>query len=265
MMPPMKTPRVDHGAETGRIPQYIVWVLALGLAACLIGSAAAQTATDPWQAPGNPRSYEVLGERYEVLDSAAGYVERGVASWSGDKFHGNPTASGETYDMHALTAAHRTLPIPTDVQVTNLRNGKSIVVRVNDRGPFRHSRIIDLSYAAARELDLVGAGTGLVEVRAIETAEVALRRAPAIFLQVGAYSRRANAERLRARLEASGFDDVAVHEESIGGRQLARVRLGPITDAAIYDRLLERLAGLGIPDVFVARDRHSADQGPAAR
>jgi rare lipoprotein A (peptidoglycan hydrolase) len=110
-------------------------------------------------------NYEVFGQRYHILDSAEGYVERGVASWYGAKFHGNVTASGERFDMYALTAAHRTLPIPTDVEVTNLRNGKSIVVRINDRGPFVDRRIIDLSYAAGQALGLVGAGTGLVEVR----------------------------------------------------------------------------------------------------
>ena len=93
--------------------------------------------------------------------------KKGIASWYGGSFHGNPTASGEIYDMNAMTAAHKTLPIPTDVEVKNLRNGKTIVVRVNDRGPFFDDRIIDLSYAAAQALDIVGPGTGLVEVRAL--------------------------------------------------------------------------------------------------
>lgn len=113
------------------------------------------------------RSYDVMGRRYFVLDSAEGYLERGVASWYGGRFHGNPTASGEIYDMHALTAAHKTLPIPTDVAVTNLRNGKTVILRINDRGPFLDDRVIDVSYAAARELDLVEPGLALVEIRAL--------------------------------------------------------------------------------------------------
>jgi len=133
--------------------QHLGWLLVASLAA---GSAEAAA-----------RSYDVFGRRYFVLDSAEGYRERGVASWYGGKFHGNLTANGEIYDMHALTAAHKTLPIPTDVEVTNLRNGKSVILRINDRGPFVDDRVIDVSYAAAQELGLVGPGTGLVEIRAL--------------------------------------------------------------------------------------------------
>jgi rare lipoprotein A len=114
--------------------------------------------------------YEQNGRRYYVLDSSRGYAERGVASWYGERFHGRPTSSGEPYDMHALTAAHRTLPIPTYVRVTNLANGRSLVVRVNDRGPFSDpdNRLIDLSYAAAQQLDVVRDGTASVRIEAIE-------------------------------------------------------------------------------------------------
>jgi len=114
--------------------------------------------------------YEQSGRRYQVLGSSRGYAERGVASWYGDRFHGRPTSSGEPYDMYALTAAHRTLPIPTYVRVTNLTNGRSLVVRVNDRGPFSDpdNRLIDLSYAAALQLDIVRAGTENVRVEAVE-------------------------------------------------------------------------------------------------
>lgn len=117
--------------------------------------------------PGNPPFYEVMGQRYHVMPSATGYRERGVASWYGEKFHGRNTSNGERYDMYALTAAHKTLPLPTWVRVTNLRNGASIVVRVNDRGPFVKNRLIDLSFSAASALDMVGAGTTLVEVQAL--------------------------------------------------------------------------------------------------
>jgi rare lipoprotein A len=113
---------------------------------------------------GNPTSYVVFGQRYYVMDSSYGYSERGVASWYGRKFHGKPTSSGEIYDMHEMTAAHKTLPLPTTVRVTNLKNGRSIIVKVNDRGPFVDNRIIDLSYVAARKLDMITNGTAFVEV-----------------------------------------------------------------------------------------------------
>lgn len=116
---------------------------------------------------GNGPLYEVFGERYQVLDTNYGYVEQGVASWYGKKFHGRLTSSREPYDMYAMTAAHKSLPLPTYVEVRNLSNGRSVVVRVNDRGPFVKNRLIDLSYAAAQKLDIVRDGTGMVEVRAI--------------------------------------------------------------------------------------------------
>jgi len=117
---------------------------------------------------GNPETYVVFGERYHVLDTSDGYVERGIASWYGEPFHGRRTSSGETYDMYRLTAAHKSLPLPTYVQVTNLDNGLQIVVRVNDRGPFHEGRIIDLSYAAAKKIGMIGPGTARVEVRALD-------------------------------------------------------------------------------------------------
>ena len=122
---------------------------------------------EPLSRYGNGPVYEVLGETYRVMDSSSGYKERGVASWYGKKFHGRLTSNREPYDMYAMTAAHKTLPLPTYVKVRNLRNDKSIIVRVNDRGPFVHNRIIDLSYAAALKLDMVRDGTSLVEVTAI--------------------------------------------------------------------------------------------------
>ena len=120
---------------------------------------------EPRSAHGNPPFYDVLGHRYFVLATADGYSERGVASWYGPTFHGGSTSSGEPYDMYGMTAAHKTLPLPTYARVTNLRNGKSIVVRINDRGPFVANRLIDLSYTAAAKLDMLREGTTLVEVR----------------------------------------------------------------------------------------------------
>jgi len=123
---------------------------------------------EPRARNGNPPFYDVMGKRYFVLSSGVGYVERGVASWYGPGFHKVRTSTGEPYDMYAMTAAHKTLPLPAYVRVTNLQNGRSIVVRVNDRGPFVGNRIIDLSYTAASKLDMLRNGTAMVEVRTLE-------------------------------------------------------------------------------------------------
>lgn len=132
-------------------------------------ASAARIIDAPRAAHGNPPFYEVAGHRYYVLSSSTGYRERGIASWYGRDFDGQPTSGGETYDMNAMTAAHKTLPIPTWVEVTNLSNGKHVIVKVNDRGPFVANRIIDLSYRAARKLDMIRTGTAYVEVRALGT------------------------------------------------------------------------------------------------
>jgi rare lipoprotein A len=124
---------------------------------------------EPRSRYGNPPSYEVFGKRYYVLSSGVGYIERGVASWYGPGFHKVRTSTGEPYDMYAMTAAHKTLPLPAYVRVTNLQNGRSVVVRVNDRGPFVANRIIDLSYTAAAKLDMLRNGTAMVEIRSIDT------------------------------------------------------------------------------------------------
>jgi peptidoglycan lytic transglycosylase len=129
---------------------------------------------EPRSIYGNPPSYEVFGKRYYVMASSLGYVERGVASWYGPGFHKERTSVGEPYDMYGMTAAHKTLPLPAYVRVTNLQNGRSCVVRVNDRGPFVGNRIIDLSYTAAAKLDMLRDGTAIVEVRVLQPLEPAL-------------------------------------------------------------------------------------------
>lgn len=123
---------------------------------------------------GNPAQYTVFGQEYEVLDSADDFKQWGVASWYGKKFHGRPTSSGEPYDMHQLTAAHKNLPLPTFVRVTRVDNGESIVVKVNDRGPFVGDRIIDLSYAAAAQLGMLEAGKADVFIEALSSHEPVL-------------------------------------------------------------------------------------------
>lgn len=126
---------------------------------------------EPLSAQGNNESYEINGRRYNVMKDASGFVQHGVASWYGKKFHGRKTSNGEIYSMYKMTAAHKTLPLPTYVRVTNLRNGKSSVVRVNDRGPFIPGRAIDLSYVAAKKLGVVDTGTAEVEIRALKPGE----------------------------------------------------------------------------------------------
>ena len=212
---------------------------------------------EPLSKTGN-RPYRALGREYRPIRSARGYREIGVASWYGKKFHGKRTSSGEPYDMYAMTAAHRTLPLPSYVRVRNRDNGKTVVVRVNDRGPFRRNRIIDLSYAAAHRLGIVGHGTGAVEVEAIipgeaQTASVgvpapvtesAVRPALSqVFIQVGAFSDPANAQALRSRLISAGFHPVAIDNAATATPRLYRVRVGPLASVLEADRELVRLIG----------------------
>lgn len=206
-----------------------------------------QPREEPRAKSGNPPFYEVDGRRYVVLATAAGYVEQGVASWYGPDFHGGRTATGETYDMNGLSGAHPTLPLPAWVRVTNLQNGRSVVLRLNDRGPFAKNRIIDLSRAAAEKLDMIQNGTALVEVRSL-TAGATAPAPPAtnrFFAQAGAFAEVDNAERLAARLRAAGIDGVAVAESRVDGRRLFRVRAGPVATVGEFDALIERLRAAG--------------------
>lgn len=218
---------------------------------------------EPRSRYGNGPLYEVFGVRYRVLDSSYGYQERGVASWYGQKFHGQPTSSREPYDMYAMTAAHKTLPLPTFVQVRNLSNNKTVVVRVNDRGPFVDNRIIDLSYSAAQKLDMVTDGTGLVEVTALsfdEPPEASAGTAPKsrqpgkIFVQVGAFGDAGNARRRYAMLRDSGIGTAFVHEDQSQQQTLYRVRIGPVADVDQYDSLVAHLAQLGIRDTHLVTE-----------
>ena len=211
-------------------------------------------------AHGNPPFYDVFGQRYTVLPSAEGYLERGVASWYGPNFHGGNTSSGELYDMYGMTAAHKTLPLPTYARVTNLRNGRSVIVRINDRGPFVANRLIDLSYTAAAKLDMIRDGTTLVEVRALtpgvpdELARSAQSPPPALYVQAGAFADPENAQRAVARLQAAGLSNAAAVSPLSGRTRLFRVRLGPVHSVAEFDELAARLAALGFPDARLASD-----------
>ncbi|WP_435103926.1 septal ring lytic transglycosylase RlpA family protein [Arhodomonas sp. AD133] len=224
---------------------------------------------------GNPPSYVVFGRRYRVLDSAEGFSQRGVASWYGRKFHGKRTSSGEPYDMYAMTAAHKRLPLPSWVEVKNLDNGRTAVVKVNDRGPFAKGRIIDLSYAAASKLGVVSAGTAPVAIRVVDPeghdttrkppsrqpdAEPAEPEVPGTvdyFVQVGAFSSPDNARRMASSLrDASVSAPIRIDAGTSGERRVYRVRLGPLTDADAADRLGSRLRARGLTGghVIMAED-----------
>jgi rare lipoprotein A len=221
---------------------------------------------EPRTVAGNKSPYTVLGQTYRVMASAENYRERGIASWYGRKFHGARTSNGEIYDMYGMTAAHKALPIPTYVQVKNLANGKTVIVRVNDRGPFHANRIIDLSYAAAKKLEFVDKGTATVEVTAIDpgawvaanptappvsSAQSPGYRLPAnTFLQAGALGSRESASALQAKLaELTPFPVFIAPVDTF--QKLFRVRIGPISDNFELLNLKERIQqlNLGIPHI----------------
>lgn len=203
---------------------------------------------------GNPPSYEVRGKRYFVMRDAKQYKERGIASWYGTKFHHHRTSSGEPYDLYAMTAAHKSLPLPSFVKVTNLENGREIVVRVNDRGPFHENRIIDLSYVAAKKLGIVGRGTGIVEVAVltpeqttVPEATLAKKKPHKIYLQVGAFSQRGNATRFAKKIANYLNENVHLIETNAGNHAVFRVQVGPIANVKDSDVMHARIkeAGFG--------------------
>ncbi len=202
---------------------------------------------------GNPPFYDVDGRRYDVLASADGYDVIGVASWYGPTFDGHYTADGDQYNMYAMTAANKVLPLPTFVRVTDLSNGRSVIVKVNDRGPFVAHRLIDLSYLAAAKLGMLGTGTALVRVQALapdrpeSLASAVPGAGPLLYVQVGAFAVPANAERVFTRLRAGGIPDVFILSPAVTGGRLYRVRVGPIRDVPQFDRLAARLTALGYP------------------
>ena len=233
---------------------------------------------------GNPASYVVFGKRYHTLTSSEGYSERGIASWYGTKFHGHRTSSGEPYDMYRMSAAHKTLPLPSYARITNLQNGKSVVVKINDRGPFHDNRIVDLSYAAAARLDILGKGTGLVEVQTIDprahVSEVAkgtvLASKPkvaattpsvnnskqkdtthkaSLYLQIGAFLNRGNAERLRTRLSSTELPgNLQISEGLSNQKPIYRVRIGPLASVESADKVTQLLIDQGIESPRVVID-----------
>jgi len=205
---------------------------------------------------GNPVQYEVLGKQYKVLTQSKGYKKTGVASWYGTKFHGRKTSNGETYNMYGMTAAHKTLPIPSYVRVTHLKNNRSVVVRVNDRGPFHDNRIIDLSYTAAVKLGIQQAGTGSVEVTALEfdsvetnekkkVSQLGPQQGDIFYLQVGAFVDASNAQQLQQKLSASGISACRIQSANNQGNELFKVQVGPLYSDQQAEQENQKLVQIG--------------------
>ena len=210
----------------------------------------------PWQKP-----YEVNGQLYTPLADHTGFAQEGTASWYGPDFHGKLTSNGEVYNMYSMTAAHKTLPLGVYVRVHNLANGRQAVVRINDRGPFVKGRIIDLSYAAAKNLGVVGPGTAPVRIEALGY-QVAGRqggatyRAPASYdagnfgVQVGAFTLAANAKRLTDELRAR-FGAASIQVGRVGGKLYYRVRVGRYSSLSAAEAARAGFEGKGYPNSFV--------------
>ena len=207
---------------------------------------------EPLARYGNHSPYEVFGKKYHVMSSSEGYHEQGIASWYGSKFHGRRTSSGEPYDMHLATAAHKTLPLPTYAEVTNLDNGKKVIVKINDRGPFKKGRLIDMSYGAALRLGMTGTGTARVDVRVIDVnrpdpavayndRELSDPASDGTWLQAGAYGNREGAERLAGQLERARLVPVSIHDAG----DLFRVWLGPYSSQSEIESVISRVIELG--------------------
>jgi len=212
--------------------------------------------------PPTQKPYSVNGQRFQPIPDAEGFNEEGVASWYGKDFHGRKTSNGETYDMHAMTAAHKTLPMNVYLKVTSLNNGRSVIVRVNDRGPFVKSRIIDLSYSAAKQLGVVGPGTAPVRIEALGYQEkvnaggAPVYRQPDSYdigpftVQVGAFTIKDNAYRLASQLKKQ-YGTSSVVEGWVDGRKFFRVRVGLYNNMARAAEALLNVEANGFPGSFI--------------
>ncbi len=194
---------------------------------------------------GNPSKYQVAGESYKVLPFSNGFVERGIASWYGADFHGEKTSNGETYDMFGMTAAHKRLPIPSYVKVTNLKNKRSVVLRINDRGPFHDNRVIDLSYAAAQKLDIHQPGVEEVKIEAIPTP-----RKEKVYLQLGVFANPVYAQLLQKKIVENNLPEPVVEEIKVAGKVAYRVQLGPVFSLNKVNEFNAKLAKIGISQTW---------------
>jgi rare lipoprotein A len=209
---------------------------------------------------GNMPSYTVLGKSYQPMRSAVGFSETGIASWYGPNFDGKPTSCMETYDMYKMTAAHKTLPLPSYVEVTNLENNRKVVVRVNDRGPFHEGRIIDLSYSAAWKLDIIKRGTGRVKIRVLTPDDAPPVAGQLPYIQFGLFSNRQSADALRNRVSQQIIAvrphvaaPVEVRSTQNGGRTLYQVLLQPHQNEQTVDSIQQQLAQMGIEGIIKRR------------
>jgi len=197
-----------------------------------------------------------------VLEENNGFTQQGIASWYGRKFHGRKTSNGETFDMYAMTAAHKSLPLPTYLHVTNLENKRSIIVRVNDRGPFVKNRIIDLSYVAAVKLGIHDKGTGLVNIIAITKPPANPKQAPSnpkqlnpkMYIQVGAFSDKNNAVKLKNSVQIAGLPSTRISEGLHQKEPVFRVQMGPILSMNEADRLSKHLSERGFTNIRLIMD-----------
>ena len=196
---------------------------------------------------------QTAAEEENLLPRITRYLKQGIASWYGPRFHGKKTASGEIYDMYAMTAAHRTLPLSSYARITNLENQRSVIVRINDRGPYHGNRVLDLSYAAAKKLDLHQEGLGAVEIKAIapelalaQLQNTAQKQDNGVFLQVGTFANKKKAQKLQNKIASNHLPQPAILTSKQQGSTLYKVQMGPIQSPASVDKLNIQLAKLGI-------------------
>ncbi|MEI7993883.1 MAG: septal ring lytic transglycosylase RlpA family protein [Methylococcaceae bacterium] len=206
-----------------------------------------------------------IAQQEKLLPRIASYIKQGVASWYGPGFHGKKTATGEIFDMYAMTAAHKTLPIPSYAQVTNLENNRSIIVRINDRGPFVRNREMDLSYAAAKILDMQQNGTGSIEIKVISDSQalpqlqqIAAAQAQEVYLQVGSFGSVKKAMNLKNKIAANNLPEPDIRSSTYKRSTLYKVQMGPINSVAKANELSQQLAEIGITDTqFVTESKQS--------
>lgn len=269
----------------GNVYRLLILALSTMLASCAVRDGAPESYDRDWRTIkdatpvalpfsryGNPDTYEVFGQSYQVMASNDGFSEEGLASWYGTKFHGRRTSSGEAYDMYAMTAAHKTLRIPSYVEVTNLSNNRKAIVKVNDRGPFHEGRVIDLSYAAATKLGVAETGTAPVTLRVIEAGQPVNDEVPkvktaavvnkgtdksvvadftgtpfeeqvenAIYVHVAAFSSEDNAIKMLEYLRGRQFKSVRIYIEHKQQSLLYHVRIGPVPSMLVAEKLISQL------------------------